>query len=113
MTFSTSLLYEIEESGKEDLEKKRHEILEQTIIEIKSVFNNSNVLEVYITGSILIPYKFTSRSDIDIAVKGLSAVDYFPILSKLEESLLRTIEIIELENCRFTDKIIRISLRVI
>lgn len=113
MAFSTSLLYEIEESRKKELEKKRHEILEQTIIEIKSVFNNSNVREVYITGSIVIPYKFTSRSDIDIAVKGLSAVDYFPILSKLEESLLRTIEIIELENCRFSDKIISIGLRVI
>ena len=112
MTFSTSLLYAIVESRKEDLEKKRHEILEQTITEIKSVFNNSNVQEVYITGSILIPYKFTSRSDIDIAVKGLTAVDYFPVLSKLEESLLRIVEIIELENCRFADKIIGNSLRV-
>ncbi len=113
MPFSTSLLNEIEASRKEKLEKKRHEILEQTIIEIKKVFKNSNVQEVYITGSIVIPNKFTSRSDIDIAVKGLSAIDYFPIISKLEESLLRTIEIIEIENCLFSDKIINAGLKVI
>ena len=113
MAFSTSLLYEIQKSRKEELEKKRRQILEQTIIEIRRVFNNSNVQEVYITGSIIIPYKFTSHSDIDIAVRGLSAVDYFPVLSRLEECLLRTIEIIELEKCRFSDKIISIGLRVI
>jgi predicted nucleotidyltransferase len=113
MTFSAGLLYEIEALRKEELEKKRLEVLEQTIKEVKGVFSNSNVTEVYLTGSIINSYKFSSRSDIDIAVKGLPAIDYFPILSKLEESLLRTIEIIELENCRFSDKIINTGLRVI
>jgi predicted nucleotidyltransferase len=113
MTFSTSLLYEIEESRREELEKKRQQILEQTIKVIKSVFNDSNVTEVYLTGSIINSYGFSLRSDIDIAVKGLAAADYFRILSKLEESLLRTVEIIELENCWFSDKIINTGLRVI
>jgi predicted nucleotidyltransferase len=113
MKYPIGLLYEIDASRKERLEKERHEILEQTIIETKNVFKNLQVQEVFLTGSILIPYKFSSRSDIDIAVKGLSAHDYFPVLSKLEESLLRTVEIIELENCRFSDKIITTGLRVL
>jgi predicted nucleotidyltransferase len=113
MTFSTSLLYEIEESRREELEMKRQQILEQTIKVIKSVFNDSNVMEVYLTGSIINAYRFSLHSDIDIAVRGLTAVDYFRILSKLEESLLRTVEIIELENCLFSDKIVNTGLRVL
>jgi len=113
MVFSTSLLYEMEISRKEKLEIRRHEILELAIIKIKSVFKTVDVKEVYITGSILIPHKFTSHSDIDIAVKGLSATDYFSVISRLEEILLITVEIIELENCRFSDKIISTGLKII
>ena len=43
MTFSTGLLYEIEASGKEELEKKRLKILEQTVKEVKRVFNTGRI----------------------------------------------------------------------
>ena len=88
-------------------------MLEKTISEVKRVFEKLSVQEVYITGSLVIPYRFSSRSDIDIAVRGLPAGDYFTVLSKIEESLLREVEIIELENCRFSDKIQSSGVKVI
>jgi predicted nucleotidyltransferase len=53
------------------------------------------------------------QSDIDIAVKGLSPEIYFQAIFELGELLPRQVEIIELENCRFADKIIETGLKII
>lgn len=113
MPFSTSLLFEIEEQKKEGLEKTRLEFLNKALTEVKNVFNQYQVQEVYLTGSVLVPYKFTPRSDIDIAVRGLSNEHYYTVLSKLEEALLRNVEIIDLEQCRFAENILKTGIKII
>lgn len=113
MTFSTHLLEEIEKQKLNDLEKRRQEILQLCVIELRKYFNQLNVKSLYITGSLLIPYKFRSQSDIDIAVEGLSHEKYFQAIFELGELLPGQVEIIELENCRFADKIIKTGLKII
>ena len=105
MSYPIELFKKIEESKKADSEHLRITTLDETKEVLEKVLPDFNVDEVYITGSLLVPYKFSSRSDIDIAVKGLRQEDYFTLISRLEELLLRNIEIIELENCRFAEKI--------
>ena len=113
MTFSTHLLEEIEKQKLIDLEKKRQEVLQLCIVELKKYFSPLNVKSLYITGSLLIPYKFRSKSDIDIAVKGLSHEKYFQAIFELGELLPGQVEIIELENCLFADEIIKTGLKII
>ena len=102
----------IEESKKADSEHLRITTLDETKEVLEKVLPDFYVDEVYITGSLLVPYKFSSRSDIDIAVKGLRQEDYFTLLSRLNEYLPRNVELIELENCRFADKIKATGLKI-
>lgn len=113
MTFSTYLLEEIEKQKLTDLEKKRQEILQLSIDIFKKYFSLLNVKSLYITGSLLIPFKFRSKSDIDIAVEGLLPEKYFQTIFELGELLPRQVEIIELEDCRFAEKIIKTGLKII
>lgn len=113
MTYSTGLLYKIEEKKKKEREIYRQELLERVKSKIKEIFATVNVDEVYITGSITDPGRFNLHSDIDIAVKGLSDFDYFSVLARLSEFFERNIELIEMENCRFTDKIEKKGIRIL
>ena len=113
MTFSTHKLEELEKKKINDLEKKRKELLHLTIDVLNKYFSPLNVNSLYITGSVIMPFKFKSRSDIDIAVEGLSSEKYFQAIYELSELLSRQVEIIELENCRFSDKIIKTGLKII
>ena len=113
MTFSTNLFQEIEQQKINDLEKQRQDILKRCIVEIREYFMPLDVTSLYITGSLIIPYRFSSRSDIDIAVEGLPPEIYFSAIFELGEILSRTVEIIELENCRFADKIREDGLKII
>ena len=113
MTFSTHILEEIEKQKLDDLEKKRKEIFNLCVTELKKYFKPLNVKSLYITGSLLIPYRFRSQSDIDIAVEGLPQEKYFQAIFELEELLSRKVEIIELENCRFAGKIMASGFKII
>jgi predicted nucleotidyltransferase len=106
------LLKKIEEVKKADREEQRLSFLELTKAVLPEILPHFQVKEVYITGSILIPNKFGSQSDIDIAVKGLPEKDYFTLLSRLNEYLPRNAELIELENCRFAEIVYKTGLRI-
>jgi predicted nucleotidyltransferase len=112
MSYPIELFMKIEESKKADSEYLRITTLEETKAVLEKVLPDFNVDEVIITGSLLVPYRFNNRSDIDIAVSGLRNEDYFTFISRLEELLLRNIEIIEFENCRFLDKIKTTGLKI-
>ena len=112
MKFSTHMIEKIEYEKHQFLEQKRMDLLQKSIDEIKIYFQLIELDELYITGSILIQNKFNNISDIDIAVKGLSTNLYFKAISELEEKLSRKVEIIELENCSFAEKIRKTGLKL-
>mgnify|MGYP001453223037 CR=1 FL=1 len=49
---------------------------------------------------------------IGIAVGGLSGEYYFRFMARLQELLPQVIEVIELENCRFDDKIVKTGMKI-
>ena len=112
MTYSIRLFQEIEEAKRIELEKIRTDLLDLTRQILTRMSPDIRAEEIYITGSLLVPFRFGKNSDIDIAVKGLPGEDYFPLLAHLEDLLPRTVEIIDLEDCRFKDKIIEKGLRI-
>ncbi len=111
--YSTKLLEEIYERKRINLEQKRIKLLEKCKKVCIKYFSQMEVNELYITGSLIVSGKFSERSDIDIAVSGLHAELYFKTISELEDKLERKVEIIELENCKFAEKIKTTGLKLI
>lgn len=85
-------------------EKERLRILSQAIDLLAEFFQGKKVDRIYLTGSLLRPGHFYPFSDVDIAVEGLQE-DYWRVLVELEDLLNRTVDLIELEKCRFSEAI--------
>jgi predicted nucleotidyltransferase len=96
--------------AKEEREKKRREeerasLLSKVIAILEKEFQGSSV-EVYLIGSILKPFGFSSRSDVDIVVKNYKG-DRFEFWAKLERELGRKVEIILFETCPFQEFVLK------
>jgi uncharacterized protein len=113
MKFDDSIFKELQQRKKEEREKERLALLEETIKVIKVVSPEFKTGEVYICGSLIKSHKFHSYSDIDIAVTGLSNEFYFTYMARIQMLLPRQVEIIELERCRFADQIIKSGLKIL
>ncbi len=113
MAAPENLLEQILTRKQQEREKEREELLSLTIDVVKSVSPLFSVTEAYVTGSLVIAGRFHSHSDIDIAVKGLTNQNYFTFMAKVQQLLPRQVEIIELENCSFAQKIIETGLKVL
>lgn len=104
-------LVEREHKEKEEREKERKDLLQKVILLLKEEFKGSPV-EIYLVGSILRPYSFSSRSDIDIVLKHYGG-DRFDLWPKLEKKIGRNIEIIPFETCPFQEFILKEGLKVL
>lgn len=113
MDFSIQLIEKLEKEKHQKKELVRQTYLQKCRTEIKAYFLSLPVEEVYLTGSVLVAGKFNSCSDIDVAVKGLPDGMYFKSIFELEQLINRKIEIIELENCPFAEKIRKTGLKLI
>jgi predicted nucleotidyltransferase len=67
--------------------------------------------EAYIFGSIIRPYGFTERSDIDIAFIGLDDNVFFTGMSFLSREVGVDVDVIQLEGHRLANKIMREGIR--
>jgi predicted nucleotidyltransferase len=99
-----------ERAKKNYLEEERKKILQQTISALQDFFKDSEI-EVYLVGSILQPYQFTPRSDIDIVVKNFRG-DRFELWSQLENLCGREIDLVLFEKCDFKAYILKYRYKV-
>jgi uncharacterized protein len=97
----------------QERELDRTELLSNTIDVLKSVAPQFSLTAAYVTGSLVIPGRFHSHSDIDVAVTGLTDTNYFSFMAQIQELLPRQVEVIELEKCRFADKIIETGIKAV
>ena len=100
-----------EEKEKEHGEKKRKALLSKTISVLEKAFKGSSV-EVYLIGSILQPFNFTSQSDIDVVLKNYTG-DRFEFWAKLEREIGRKVEIIPFETCHFQELVMKNGFKVV
>jgi predicted nucleotidyltransferase len=100
-----------EEKQRKHSEKERKTLLNKTIRVLEKEFKGSSV-EVYLIGSILQPFNFTSRSDIDVVLKNYSG-DRFELWAKLEGEIGRKVEIIPFETCHFQELVIKNGFKVV
>lgn len=100
---------ETSENAKKEVERKA--TLQKVITLLKKEFQGSCV-EVYLIGSILQPFRFSSHSDIDIVLKNYPG-DRFDIWTKLEEETQKKVEVIPFETCRFQEFVLKNGFKVV
>lgn len=99
-----------EERERNEKEEERKALLQKVIFILENEFKGSSV-EVYLVGSILQPFHFSSRSDVDIVLKNFKE-DRFALWTRLEEKIGRKIEIISFETCRFQEFVLKDGFKV-
>lgn len=104
-------LSEREEQEKKSLEITRLATLEKTLSTLKELFQNTPI-EVYLIGSVVVPFRFSHRSDVDIVLKNFDG-DLFELWSILEGKIGRTVELIRFETSHFQDFILKNGLKVV
>jgi len=67
--------------------------------------------DIYFFGSLLKKGRFSKRSDVDIGIKGLNKYDHFKFVADLSSYLERNVDVIRLEDCHFSKKIIERGVR--
>lgn len=114
-TFDISGWQKARDKKRLDREGRRKTLLKEAQQRVPDYFskNRKEVKRVFLTGSVLEPEKFHQYSDIDIAVEGLPEVVYFRTKVELEELLNVNVDLIELENCTFRDRIETYGLRIV
>lgn len=62
--------------------------------------------DAYIFGSVATEGRYRSASDVDIALSGLDTLDYFAFIGDISELLNKRVDVVRLEECRFSQTII-------
>jgi hypothetical protein len=105
--FSTYILDNVLEKKKFQKEKLRTSTLAKVDAALSKLSREVLFKEAYIFGSLQSPRKFSKYSDIDIGFIGLKDRDFFKAHAFLSRELATDIDIIQLEEHKFKDKIIR------
>ena len=104
-------LFTKQEQSKQEREADRQSVLNRVIAVLKKEFNHSGV-DVYLVGSILVPFAFSEHSDIDIVLKHFEG-DRFDVWTKLEGQIERNVEIILFESCHFQEFVLKDGFKVV
>lgn len=90
----------------ESREEIRKQVLLQVDAALDTLAGSYSWDEAYIFGSLVKEGKFSNRSDVDIAVKGLNKFEYFSFIGDISAFLGRGVDVIRLEDCHFSNSII-------
>ena len=97
---------EILQIQSETREKIRKKVWLQVEVALDTLSETYTWDEVYIFGSLIREDKFSSKSDVDLAVKGLNKFDHFSFVGKFSSLIGRDADVIRLEDCHFSNSIL-------
>lgn len=92
-----------------DREKIRQEYIQRVKNVLQEMSKTIPFEAIYLFGTIIEPYRFSEKSDIDIAFVGLKDKDFFQTLAYLSRQLGRNVDVIQLDKlkrARLKEKII-------
>jgi uncharacterized protein len=96
---------EILQIQSETREKIRKKVWMQVEVALDTLSEAYSWDEVYIFGSLIREGKFSSKSDVDIAIKGLNKFQHFSFVGDFSLLLGRDVDVIRLEDCHFSNSI--------
>jgi len=103
--FKTDVLDKALKEKKESRENLRKELIKQVFKALEELSSDFSFSSAFLFGSITEEYMFSESSDIDIAFEGLRDEDVIPMIAKLSSELEKNVDVVQLENHRFSDKI--------
>jgi predicted nucleotidyltransferase len=97
----------------QERQRKYHQLEKARLNTIDAIKKALNHLEkryiwddAYIFGSVTSTGRYRSASDVDIALSGLDKFDYFAFIGDISELLNKRVDVVRLEECRFSQSII-------
>lgn len=103
--FRTDLLDAAQARRRVDDEAQRMETMERIIQWLETEGVQYGMDEAFIFGSVIRPYHFTERSDVDIAVEQMEVEAFFAAMGALSEAVERDVDLVELLKCPFAHRI--------
>lgn len=103
--YATPLLDAAIEREKQEREELRKLLLGKIFNVLALMGKTFPFREAYIFGSIVKPFGFTGRSDVDIAFVGLADEHFFQAMSFLSRELGVGVDVVQLEGHRLAEKI--------
>jgi hypothetical protein len=103
--FDTSVLDQALSELKARRERDRQSLLHRVRQWLDDHGRQYDLERVYIFGSLVRPNQFTDLSDIDLAVASTAGNQIFAWMAALSRALGREVDIVDLNECHFADKI--------
>ncbi len=88
-----------------ELEQHRQRMIHDVDQALKKLNKRYSWDEAYIFGSVVKTGKYRPGSDVDIALSGLNKFDYYAFVGAISELLNRRVDVVLLEECRFSRSI--------
>ena len=105
MVFDTSLLDEVRQRQRAQLEKERQTLLAAVLRLLDERGSDYGIQQAYIFGSLVMPGRFGPDSDVDIAVEQIEPARFFEAVGEFLATLGREIDLVELARCHFAQRI--------
>jgi hypothetical protein len=103
--FETNLLDAALARRREDNEAQRLATLKRAIHWLETEGEQYGIHEAYLFGSVTHPYRFTSNSDVDVAIEQFNPEDFFVAMAALSETLECDVDLVDLSKCHFAHRI--------
>ncbi len=103
--FDTSVRDRAVAERREQNEQLRLTTLKQVLTWLETSGEKYGIAHAYLFGSLTRPYRFTERSDVDVAVEIMEPDHFFKAIAALSEYLGRSVDLVELAKCPFADQI--------
>ncbi|MGD1904612.1 MAG: nucleotidyltransferase family protein [Leptolyngbyaceae cyanobacterium] len=86
-------------------EQQRLATLSQVLKWLEVSSSCYDIAGAYVFGSLIRPYRFTPRSDVDIAVTTINPTHFFAAMAALSEWVQRPVDLVELAKCPFAERV--------
>jgi hypothetical protein len=103
--FKTTILDRALRQERRDNERKRRETIRHIMQLLPKLADKYGFDSAFLFGSVAKPGRFHERSDMDIAVFGLSDEKYFAFMGELSQQLRRDVDVIQMEKHYLKDRI--------
>lgn len=97
-SFSTAVLDRAMQRQRREREKLRRETIQNVKRVIPPLAKRYGIARVFLFGSVMKPGRFHERSDVDVAVYGLTNERYFSFMAVLSRTIKRDVDVIQLED---------------
>ncbi len=96
MKFDTSLFDQALRKRREKRSRERRECLDTVTGTLHRVRSQYDIREAYVTGSLIVEYRWNEDSDVDVAVGGCSG-SVLDVMKALEDATGKVVDVIDLD----------------